>query len=132
MDTPVNLPPPSMVGRIATYVSRLVFKLPLRQAEGFLRSVLSLMGVDLEAPDHAEMGCVVQIANAAQGGQVLTRETHTVTTKDGQTVATRLPSFMGLALAMLGLSPTGLYRLLWSHNVFARSCVDYHRTDAFD
>ena len=31
---------------------RLVFKLPLRQTEGFLRSVLSLMDVDLEAPDH--------------------------------------------------------------------------------
>ncbi|MCP4901590.1 MAG: IS5 family transposase, partial [bacterium] len=31
---------------------RLVFRLPLRQAEGFLRSVLSLMGVGLEAPDH--------------------------------------------------------------------------------
>jgi IS5 family transposase len=31
---------------------RIVFKLPLRQSEGFLRSVLSLMGVDLEAPDH--------------------------------------------------------------------------------
>ncbi len=31
---------------------RLVFKLPLRQAEGFLRSLLSLMGLDLESPDH--------------------------------------------------------------------------------
>jgi hypothetical protein len=31
---------------------RLVFQLPLRQAEGFLRSILVLMGVDLEAPDH--------------------------------------------------------------------------------
>jgi hypothetical protein len=31
---------------------RLVFNLPLRQAEGFLRSVLSLMEADLEAPDH--------------------------------------------------------------------------------
>jgi hypothetical protein len=31
---------------------RLVFTLPLRQAEGFLRSILSLMSVDLEAPDH--------------------------------------------------------------------------------
>jgi IS5 family transposase len=31
---------------------RLVFRLPLRQTEGFLRSVLSLMDVDLEAPDH--------------------------------------------------------------------------------
>ena len=34
---------------------RLVFKLPLRQAEGFLRSVLALMGVDLEAPDHTTL-----------------------------------------------------------------------------
>jgi hypothetical protein len=34
---------------------RLVFKLPLRQAEGFLRSTLSLMGVDLEAPDHTTL-----------------------------------------------------------------------------
>ena len=36
-------------------ILRLVFKLPLRQAEGFLRSVLSLMGVDLEAPDHTTL-----------------------------------------------------------------------------
>ncbi len=34
---------------------RLVFRLPLRQAEGFLRSVLSLMQVDLEAPDHTTL-----------------------------------------------------------------------------
>ena len=33
-------------------VLRLVFNLPLRQAEGFLRSVLSLMALDLQAPDH--------------------------------------------------------------------------------
>ncbi len=31
-------------------VLRLVFRLPLRQTEGFLRSVLSLMGRGLEAP----------------------------------------------------------------------------------
>ncbi len=36
-------------------VLRLVFKLPLRQAEGFLRSVLSLMGVDLLSPDHTTL-----------------------------------------------------------------------------
>ena len=34
---------------------RLVFRLPLRQAEGFLRSLLFLMGVDLEAPDHTTL-----------------------------------------------------------------------------
>jgi hypothetical protein len=34
---------------------RLVFDLPLRQAEGFLRSVLSLMGVALETPDHTTL-----------------------------------------------------------------------------
>ena len=36
-------------------ILRLVFKLPLRQAEGFLRSVLVLMGVDLAAPDHTTL-----------------------------------------------------------------------------
>ncbi|MFT5151698.1 MAG: hypothetical protein ACI841_001685, partial [Planctomycetota bacterium] len=31
---------------------RLVFRLPLRQAEGFLRSLLDMMDLSLEAPDH--------------------------------------------------------------------------------
>ena len=34
---------------------RLVFGLPLRQAEGFLRSVLALMNLDLDAPDHTTL-----------------------------------------------------------------------------
>ncbi|MCP5067636.1 MAG: IS5 family transposase [bacterium] len=34
---------------------RLVFHLPLRQAEGFLRSVLRSMGLDLESPDHTTL-----------------------------------------------------------------------------
>ena len=38
-----------------TLILRLIFKLPLRQAEGFLRSLLSLMGVGLEAPDHTTL-----------------------------------------------------------------------------
>jgi len=47
---------------------RLVFKLPLRQAEGFLRSVLSLMDLDLEAPDHTTLSrrsrqLEIQLAN---------------------------------------------------------------------
>jgi IS5 family transposase len=34
---------------------RLIFNLPLRQAEGFLRSVLSQMALGLEAPDHTTL-----------------------------------------------------------------------------
>ena len=34
---------------------RLVFRVPLRQTEGFLRSVLSVMRVDLDAPDHTTL-----------------------------------------------------------------------------
>jgi hypothetical protein len=34
---------------------RFVFNLPLRQAEGFLRSIISMMGIDLEAPDHTTL-----------------------------------------------------------------------------
>ena len=46
----------SRISRIETALTlRLVFRLPLRQAEGFLRSVLCLMDVDLEAPDHTTL-----------------------------------------------------------------------------
>ncbi len=34
---------------------RLVFRLPLRQTEGFLRSVLTLMATGLDAPDHTTL-----------------------------------------------------------------------------
>ncbi|MFT4542821.1 MAG: hypothetical protein ACI835_005290 [Planctomycetota bacterium] len=34
---------------------RLVFRLPLRQAEGFLRSLLGMMDLSLEAPDHTTL-----------------------------------------------------------------------------
>ena len=34
---------------------RLIFGLPLRQTEGFLHSLFSLMGVDLVAPDHTTL-----------------------------------------------------------------------------
>lgn len=34
---------------------RLVFHLPLRQSEGFLRSILEMMGVDLDVPDHTTL-----------------------------------------------------------------------------
>jgi hypothetical protein len=34
---------------------RLVFHLPLRQAEGFLRSIVRIMGLDLESPDHTTL-----------------------------------------------------------------------------
>ena len=34
---------------------RLVFQLPLRQTEGFLKSVFRMMGVELVVPDHATL-----------------------------------------------------------------------------
>ncbi len=34
---------------------RAVFHLPLRQTEGFLSSLLRLMGLDLSAPDHTTL-----------------------------------------------------------------------------
>ena len=34
---------------------RVVFRLPLRQTEGFLDSLLSLVGLDLKAPDHSTL-----------------------------------------------------------------------------
>ena len=40
---------------------RVVFGLPLRQTEGFLDSLLSLMSRDLKAPDHTTLSCRNQI-----------------------------------------------------------------------
>jgi hypothetical protein len=34
---------------------RLVYRLPLRQAEGFLRSLLNIISLDLDAPDHTTL-----------------------------------------------------------------------------
>ena len=34
---------------------RLVFRLPLRQTEGFVRSILALLQADLDAPDHTTL-----------------------------------------------------------------------------
>lgn len=34
---------------------RLIFHLPLRQAEGFLTSLFALMGLDLPSPDHTTL-----------------------------------------------------------------------------
>ena len=45
----------SDVSIMTALMLRLVFRLPLRQTEGFLRSVLALMRTDLEAPDHTTL-----------------------------------------------------------------------------
>ena len=54
---------------------RLVFELPLRQAEGFLRSVLFLMHVDLDTPDHTTLSrrsqhLEVEFHRAPAGGPI--------------------------------------------------------------
>ncbi len=45
----------SNVGIETALTMRLVFNLPLRQTEGFLRSLLAWMDVELEAPDHTTL-----------------------------------------------------------------------------
>ena len=46
---------------------RLVFQLPLRQTEGFLRSVLALTRADLDAPDHTTLSRRSQHLDLALG-----------------------------------------------------------------
>ena len=40
---------------LAALTLRLVFRLPLRQTEGFVDLLLSRMGLDLKAPDHTTL-----------------------------------------------------------------------------
>ena len=55
----------SDVSIMTALMLRLVFRLPLRQTEGFLRSVLALMRTDLEAPDHTTLSRRSQHLNLA-------------------------------------------------------------------
>jgi hypothetical protein len=48
---------------------RLVFRLPLRQTEGFVRSILTVMGAGLDAPDHTTL---------SRRGQFLNVTLHTI------------------------------------------------------
>ncbi len=47
---------------------RLVFRLPLRQTEGFLRSIFAVLQADLEVPDHTTLSRRSQQLGAAPIG----------------------------------------------------------------
>ena len=54
---------------------RLVFGLPLRQAEGFLRSLFGLLGLDLPVPDHTTLsrrakGLELRLHSSADAGPI--------------------------------------------------------------
>jgi hypothetical protein len=55
-----------------TLTLRLLFRLPLRQTEGFLSSVLRLMGLILPCPDHTTLSR----RNATGGNAVCARFVH--------------------------------------------------------
>jgi len=65
---------------------RLVFKLPLRQAEGFLRSVLALMGVALEAPDHTTLSRRSQRLDVALGLVPIKEPIHLIVDSTGLSI----------------------------------------------
>ena len=65
---------------------RLVFRLPLRQAEGFLRSVLALMGTDLEAPDHTTLSRRGQLLDLALDRIPATGPLHLIVDSTGLSV----------------------------------------------
>jgi IS5 family transposase len=65
---------------------RLVFRLPLRQTEGFLRSVLSAMRIDLDAPDHTTLSRWGPQLDLALGRMPAQRALHLVVDSTGLSV----------------------------------------------
>jgi hypothetical protein len=65
---------------------RLVFKLPLRQTEGFLRSILFLMAIDLEAPDHTTLSRRTQHLDVELDGVASSRPIHLIVDSTGLTI----------------------------------------------
>ena len=65
---------------------RLVFRLPLRQTEGFVRSILSVMGVSLEAPDHTTLSRRSQVLRVATDALPANGAVHLVVDSTGLSV----------------------------------------------
>jgi transposase len=65
---------------------RLVFNLPLRQAEGFLRSILSLMSSDLEAPDHSTLSRRSQSLNVDLHRAAVDKPIHLIVDSTGLSI----------------------------------------------
>jgi IS5 family transposase len=70
----------------AALTLRLVFRLPLRQTEGFLRSILRLMDLDLEAPDHTTLSRRGRCPNVHLRGQRSGGPLHLVADSSGLAV----------------------------------------------
>ncbi len=65
---------------------RAVFQLPLRQAEGFLRSLLNLMDLSLEVPDHTTLSRRSTGSRVALGAQVSKRPVHLIIDSTGLSI----------------------------------------------
>jgi len=70
----------------AALTLRLVFRLPLRQTEGFQRSNLRLMDLDLEAPDHTTLSRRGRCLNVHLRGQRSGGPLHLVVDSSGLAV----------------------------------------------
>jgi len=65
---------------------RLVFGLPLRQTEGFLRSILYLMDIDLEAPDHTTLSRRGQCLDVGLNRDASRRPIHLIVDRTGLSI----------------------------------------------
>ena len=65
---------------------RLVFRLPLRQTEGFLRSVLALLSTDLDAPDHTTLSRRSQRLDVKLHGLPATGPIHLIVDRTGLSI----------------------------------------------
>ena len=65
---------------------RLLFRMPLRQSEGFLRAVFGMMGVDLDAPDHTTLSRRSQSLNVLLHGPSSPGPVHLVVDSTGLSV----------------------------------------------
>ena len=76
----------SDVSIMTALMLRLVFRLPLRQTEGFLRSVLALMRTDLEAPDHTTLSRRSQHLDLALDRIPVQRPVHLIVDSTGLSI----------------------------------------------
>lgn len=110
---------------------RLVFHLPLRQTEGFLRAIFRLMGVELSAPDHTtlsrrgqDLDVQLRRAPADEAIQLIVDSTGLSIVGEGEWAAAKHggKGKRGWKKLHLGVAPTGI--------IVAQDLTDGHADDA--
>ncbi|MFT4542054.1 MAG: hypothetical protein ACI835_004520 [Planctomycetota bacterium] len=87
---------------------RLMFRLPLRQAEGFLRSLLDMMDLSLEAPGHTSISRRSKELKVKLEAVTSKRGVHLITDSTGLSMVGMVNGLLQSMVSVVGASCTSM------------------------